>query len=414
LTSDYQTMIKNGFTMYYRFFPKPHMFVWYRGNPLQDLIKQPTYVIKSKEPMKSEFRYDDSVIQVSNSVFDTIEILCAEGKHCVAAMLGSHLYESFTKSDEEFKATGKHVLIVPLWVSVLKLVQAWEKRHPKTKVHVGTPLYFLSVGYFLTHNNDPAFIYLIKSIDGDIELSEHCPEFNYPEKEPAYLTVCLVDDPDNYMHDFIVLPLRSQLQDAISEYNELFGKESRLSDIHEFDSKFLQKRDTQTVRIELIKQLFVLELVKLLQLRNIELDINSKFFRMLLLNRLFSLALVVDKLLYVNYSSDKDNGDKEPQMFECVISYAKAHGIERKKIDDLNYNRYDPEEALEFLLEKRSQEKCDVLSRELFPILIAHAIRNTSGHKIHAVEVLYSKFNEILQSLVEAVFIIVGQMQDSK
>jgi hypothetical protein len=234
-------MRKNDFIMHYSFVPKPQMSVWYGENPLQNLVKQPSYCVNTKEPLKSEFKYDEYVIQLSDSIFDTVEMLCAEREHCVAAMLASHFYESFTKLDNEFKATGKHVLSVPLWISVLKLVQAWEQKHPKTKVHIGTPLYFLSVSYFLTHNNDPAFIYLIKSIDGDIELSERCPEFHYPEKEPAYLTVCLVDDPDNYMHDFIVLPLRSQLRDAIQKYNGLFGKESRLSGIYEFDSKFLQK-----------------------------------------------------------------------------------------------------------------------------------------------------------------------------
>lgn len=119
---------------------------------------------------------------------------------------------------------------------------------------------------------------------------------------------------------------------------------------------------------------------------------------------------MVDKLLYVNYASEVGNSDKHPQMFDCVISYARAHNIAKKDIENLKYDRYNPEQALEFLLEKRSQEKHDIVSREMFPILIAHVIRNTSAHKIHAVEVLSSKFKEILQSLMEAVFIIVGQM----
>jgi hypothetical protein len=131
---------------------------------------------------------------------------------------------------------------------------------------------------------------------------------------------------------------------------------------------------------------------------------------MLLLNRLFSLALVVDKLLYVNYPSETGNSDRHPQMYHCVISYAKAHEITKEHIDSLKFNRHNPEEALRFLLAKRCQDKCDIVSREMVAILIAYVIRNTSAHKIHAVEVLYSKFNEILQSLMEAVFIIVGQM----
>jgi len=75
-------MRKNGFTMYYRFVPKPEMSVWCGQNRLQDLVKQPTYRVTIKEPLKSEFRYYESVIQVSDRIFNTIEMLCSEGKHC--------------------------------------------------------------------------------------------------------------------------------------------------------------------------------------------------------------------------------------------------------------------------------------------------------------------------------------------
>ncbi len=38
--------------------------------------------------------------------------------------------------------------------------------------------------------------------------------------------------------------------------------------------------------------------------------------------------------------------------------------------------------------------------------------RNTSAHKIHSIDLLYSKFKEIFQSLMESVFIIAGQICD--
>jgi hypothetical protein len=124
-------------------------------------------------------------------------------------MFASHFYESFGKFDNAYKLTGMHVLNVPLWNWVLKLVQTWKQKHSGSRIHIGTPLYFLAVGYFLTHNNDSAFIYLIKSIGDDIELSEHCPQFHYPEREPAYMTVCLINHPNNYMYDFIIVPQKS-------------------------------------------------------------------------------------------------------------------------------------------------------------------------------------------------------------
>lgn len=98
-------MSKNGFIMKYSFVPKPIKFVWYRGELLKNLVKQPTPCVNEKEPLKSEFRYDNCVIELSDSVFDTIEMLYAEGEHCLAVMLASDFYESFMKSDEEFRAS---------------------------------------------------------------------------------------------------------------------------------------------------------------------------------------------------------------------------------------------------------------------------------------------------------------------
>jgi len=94
-------------------------------------------------------------------------------------MLASHFYESFTRLDGQFKFEGKHVLSVPLWKSVLKLVEDWKEKNPGSKICVGTLLYFLCTGYFLTDSIDQAFIYLIKSIDDDVDhlLSKQCPQF---------------------------------------------------------------------------------------------------------------------------------------------------------------------------------------------------------------------------------------------
>lgn len=320
------TISKNGFIIVYWFHPHPFKFVWYQPTPsqgglLRDFITQPSFIVTPDEPLKSQFNYDESVIRFSDKIFETIQILMSENQYCAAALMASEFYESFTPLDREFRQTGKHALSIPLWISVLNLVRNWENRNQGVKIHIGTPLYFLSVGYFLTHNIDPALIYLVKSIGGDIELSKHCPQLGYPETEPAYRTVCLIDHSGNFMYPFIVVPLRDQLKDAIFKYNQQFGDQSRIKRIQQLDSKFLRKCDTDGVKIELIKQLFVLELIKLLQLRHIELEVESNFFKMLL-NRLFSLTLVIDKLLFSRYPPpdvQRKNKYEEPEMFLCIF-----------------------------------------------------------------------------------------------
>jgi hypothetical protein len=93
-------------------------------------------------------------------------------------------------------------------------------------------------------------------------------------------------------------------------------------------------------------------------------------------------------------------------------THAEKHEMKKQDIDNLDYDRDNPEVGLQFLLEKRSQGRFENVTREIFPILIARLIRNTSAHKIHSIDLLYYKFKEIFQSLMESVFIIAGQIQD--
>jgi hypothetical protein len=99
-------------------------------------------------------------------------------------------------------------------------------------------------------------------------------------------------------------------------------------------------------------------------------------------------------------------------MWAYVTSYGNAHNIRQKDLENLKLKTRSPEKALVMLLQRRSQ-KFKVIPREMYPILISYIIRNTSAHKIQSVAVLSSQFDEILQSLMESIFIIVGQMPKS-
>jgi hypothetical protein len=169
----------------------------FNGTSLYQLLNLPEMQIVKFDPINSRFIYSPSVIDLADSVFTAINDLNVMGHLCLAAMLAS-FYNSSGSLADEFMDSGRHILTISLWISVLELVRNWEEKHPKSLLHIGTPLYFLAQGYLLTQNNDPAFIYLIKSIEDDIELSKHCPNFNYPESEPAYLTTCLVENDNNY------------------------------------------------------------------------------------------------------------------------------------------------------------------------------------------------------------------------
>ena len=319
--------------------------VTYNGTLLRNLITPPIVNVNPYDPLNSRIHYDRRLHEMADKVFDTMQMLYSRREPCLAALFASHFYELVGALNAQFLRNGNHVLSAPLWHSVLDLVRKWKEKHPRVTIHIGTPLYFLSEAYLLMQNNDMAFAYLIKSIEDDTNLAQDCPTFGYPLNEPAYRTACLIDNPNNHMYTFIVKPLRSEIEKAINNYNKLFGVNSYLPSIAYFDSKFLQKRNTRKIKVEYIKYLFVLELIKLLQLRNIRID--SRFFPTLLLNRLFGLSLVVDKLLYVNYppKSRKKKRGQDPQMRDCITSYGVSHSIRQKDIDNLKLMTRNPEKV---------------------------------------------------------------------
>jgi hypothetical protein len=426
LASDFEILSINDFEIKYNFNKLGETTVKHNGHPLQNIVKQPTLTVNTYDPLNSYVFHDFTLIHLANRVFDTMAMLYSKNEHCVTALFASHFYELVGARQEEFMMNGNHILCVPLWLSIIDLAKNWEKRHLGVSLHIGTPLYFLAQAYLLMQNNDKAFAYLIKSIEDDTKLAEPCSMLNYPTNEPAYRTACLIDHQGNYMYEFIVKPLRSEIANSIRNYNGLFGTESHLTSIADLDHKFLQRRNTNKIKVEHIKYLFVLELMKLLQLRTVKID--SEFFPTLLLNRLFGLSLVVDKLLYALYppkptakkgqpqtpskkKSQKKRG-KDPRMWDCIISYGDSllHKNSQPDIDKLKLYNRSPEKALIMLLQKRTQSKFKVLPREIYPILVSYVIRNTSAHKIQAITLLSSRFDEILQCLMKSVFILAGQM----
>lgn len=97
-------------------------------------------------------------------------------------------------------------------------------------------------------------------------------------------------------------------------------------------------------------------------------------------------------------------------MWKCIIRCGNSHNITETDLDKLKLYNRSPEKALMLLLQKRTQSKFKLLPREIYLILISYIIMNTSAHKIQSISLLSSRFHEILQCLMESIFILTGQM----
>lgn len=393
------------------------------GNNLAQEIKAQNdipFKIWNYYPRKSEFNFKPELVALAGEIFDAVSALHAKGEYCVAAMLASFLFEQLTLAYQAFQRSGMHILGIPYWRAVLDLVWDWERRHPSDAIHKGTPYYFLGESYILCGDWDAGFLYLFNAIEDDIRLGRVCSGFNYPNDAPAFKTACLIDEPHNRMYEFVVKPVREHLKAAIAQYQKDFGTNNYLPNgIDDLDIKFLRRRNTTKLKVESIKFLFTLEMLQLMKLKELAANkkLNSSFSQTLLLNRLFGLSLVVDKLLHLNYPSQTRRGE-DPLMSVNVLNYARNHGITQATLESFynktNFRRRSLELLLPLLIGKMKQKRFRIFPKEMYPILITLKIRNTSAHKITSQNIILSQFDEILQYVLEAVFIIVGQMPKSR
>jgi hypothetical protein len=84
-----------------------------------------------------------------------------------------------------FLEDKKELIGIQFWREVLAITREWEDKQ-STKIHKGTPYFFLAENYLLTGDRDLAFMYLYNAISDDRMLAQFAPSLGYPDNSPAY------------------------------------------------------------------------------------------------------------------------------------------------------------------------------------------------------------------------------------
>jgi hypothetical protein len=171
-------------------------------------------------------------------VFDAIKLLNEKGDLKDGTLLGTCLYQFFTKHWIFLLSSGQDVIGIKLWREVLSITEKWEKNNSVT-IHKGTPFFFLGENYLLIGDRDLGFQYLYSALAVDTELGKNAPSFDYPTSAPSYLTTTIRDNQSNHMYP-LVRVLRSFLDGYISAYNHEYSKSFSMNDL---DKKFFENKD---------------------------------------------------------------------------------------------------------------------------------------------------------------------------
>ena len=314
-------------------------------------------------------------------------------------------FGSFTPTWNALLEQRKVFDAVHLWVRVLTAVRAWEKQSNKT-VHKGTPYYFLGATYIFAGDYDLGLRYLYDAIEEDKRLSQSLRRADSYKGAPAYMLASLVDNPENFLYGPVVLPARRRLEHFLAGYRTKSGSSMQLTD---FERKFLQETSLEFQKLYFVYVL--LEIIKHESAWN-PLGASNDFANMKNRDLLFDLCLVIDGVLRQRPSpaSRISHG-----VYNVCNSKSWLNSADRNS-HDLNQKLNpmiigkpppSPQSVVPALLDLTLTYRGSPVKPQMSWLLLAWHLRNYSAHELAPRQVLVQRYEEIVQALMNALFITV-------
>ena len=286
---------------------------------------------------------------------------------------------------------------------MITITSEWEGANKPFTIHRGTTNFFLAENYLLTGDRDLAYRLLYDALLDDVQLKLNPQSANYPKGAPAYLTIRLKDSDKNHL-TYFVKRARNRLAQHISTFNILFSKSFT---IQTFDIKFLDNKFLKD-----IVSFFTFNYIYFVETEG-PADNNNEFIRLRNLDFIFNLCLIIDKTLEEAEKNHKGSIGSY-KMSDRIIWLSDKNGwLSQPDLEDLwssgnlDLNSSDPDVILPKLLSRKEKYKNAAVSKELHDLLIAYRLRNYGGHNIRQQSCITSNFDDLVQCLLNSLFIAV-------
>jgi hypothetical protein len=288
---------------------------------------------------------------------------------------------------------------------ILGIVRAWESSHEP--VHKGTPYYFLAETFLSQGDIPSAYIYFFNAVEQD---KTNLPTVGrHYQSGAAYLTTSLVDDDHNALYLQVVIPLRHYLQEFINRYNT---RTNNGLDIQTVDNRFLQDPP-----LEDIKRFFVANFHEIYHLAplNSSTMINNDYSKLKISDTLFNLSLIVDQVLQKRFLQGTANRDKN--MANAIYRL----GLHLRWTDTAtdgdagqfgraispHPNSGAPDQVLPHFLDNTATFHGNLLDSKKRAMFSAYHLRNFGGHNIEGQNVLVTRYPDILDAMMDALFVAI-------
>jgi hypothetical protein len=317
---------------------------------------------------------------------------------------------------------GSKNLALSFLEEICKLVDKWEMKR-KGRVHKGTPYFFLTFVYREMGDIDSAFAAAFKAIREDQKSSDPLFGKGKYKEAPAYKYVTIIDDKSNFLYE-TVIQLRSLINTYVQEFNTKINPNFSINDL---DSKFLRgNKDLENVAYIFV---YTVEVIKkyLEQLHTLP---ANDFYKIKNLQTIFNLCLVVDKILEHKFKRTFKRNVRGRDM--CISDGVVLLSAKKGWIPTLTADETRNPRALIGKISPTISDdvgKCvkDLIlnpipfnyvtlaattpvTTEFRQMLLAHKLRNEGAHSLEKQAILVSKYKEIVEHLMFAIFIAVDAL----
>ena len=289
---------------------------------------------------------------------------------------------------------GKLGEIEKIWSSALQIAYEWEKENAGERVHKGSPYHFLGITYLLFGDLAKGFLHIHQALEEDKKTqNKDCPH------TPGYYFVTLNYDQSVYGQDLLKI-IAAFVEEKLTQYRQ--DRNGSLA-IAEFKRKFLEKETMVDTIFSFVYSIF--NLYKLEKGVNKEF-VQSDFASLLETNLIFDLCLVIDLIIKTADSKQyfAEHFDYMASQSLLTVNTAKAREANDKFKADFGRTLV---ELLSGTFTFADNSKPTPLETDL---LVVYGFRNYSAHSIESQKVIYEKFLEIIQRVLNALFFVIEKL----
>jgi hypothetical protein len=301
-------------------------------------------------------------------------------------------FDNFTIIWNQLLSNGRYDDAEMLWQMALAPALETERQNPDHEIHKGTAYYFWAITAILRGDIDKGYALMHQAVEEDIATTgQHFSD------TPAYALATLNWGKQDQAFRQWVMAQAQFLNDKQTHYSRLYGRSFTLED---FRQRFLASYPNNEQVF-----LFVYTIARLMRLGSVpEYTVQSRFAGQLFMNILFDILLTIEAALRAKNpaaNSFIDHAEYLSQRAGIPITNAKLRELNQ------SFNADFDSTILSLLDGNFVFSDGSTLTRMQSDIAIAYGMRNRAAHDLTPTPVMWQRFHEIMQVLLNVLFMTI-------